>query len=134
MIYDVLSGETYNDGERTSFFTIGDLIQACIDNPNVPVRFLETQYTVGELISWRGSYDIPCITYDSGKDKLGYEVASELEAALKEKHYGYKGGEYIYYDNDEFYVSRYAYSEEFKVVKAVVEDGFLVLYTKKAPY
>lgn len=134
MIYDVLGGDEYNDCERTQFFTIGDLIQACIDNPNLPVRFLETQYTVGELGSWRGSYDIPAITYDSCTDKLGYQVATELKVSLKEKHCGYKGGEYIYHAEEEFYVSRYGYCEEYKVVKAVVEGGFLVLYTKKDPY
>lgn len=137
MKYDSINGNTYGDEENVKFFTIGDLIDICNQHPTKIVRFFETQYSVGDLGSWRGSYDIPAITPEY-EDRCGEQIAKSLQDALKEKHYGYKGGEYTYYATEEFYVAPYGSAAEYKVVKAEVEtvDGeeMLVLYTKLDPY
>lgn len=138
MNYDIVNGGYYdNEYEEIKFFTIGDLIDVCNRNPEKVVRFLGTVLSIGELCSWRGSYDIPCITPEY-EDKTGKQIAEELEKALKEIHVGYKGGNNKYYPEDEFYVASYGSAAEYKVVKAELEeiygDEILVLYTKLDPY
>jgi len=133
MSYDIIGGGNLNTYETPSFMTIGELIHVCNHNPTLVVKFLETDYTVSSLSSWRGSYDLPSISYESGA-KTGKQVAAEIKAELKETHYGYKGGQYKYTANQEFYVANCGSSSEIKVVKAEVEEGVLVLYTKLDPY
>ena len=133
MQYDLINGSFGMEDEVVEFFTIMDLIKVCQEHPSLVVRFLGTNMSVGVLGSWRGSYDIPAIT-PSHTDKTGAEVALELVEALKCSHWGYKGGEYRYTKDDEFYIAPHGCSHEYKVVKAVVEDGELVLYTKLDPY
>lgn len=131
MQYDIIGSGTHED--YPEFFTIQNLINVCNKYPNHLFKFLETDLGVGELGSWRGSYDLPAITYQSEK-KSGKQIAQELTVALGEKHYGYKGGEYSYQSSDEFYVSADGSASEFKVVQAVVEGDFVILYTKISPY
>lgn len=120
----------------TCFFTIGDLISVLLANAHLPVRFIGTNCTVGELISWRGSYNLPAIYPDNfeGNDRPAGAIAQEIIAALKEEHTGYKGGEYYYNQNDEFYVASYGSSAEYKVFDSFVNDGELVLVTRIDPY
>lgn len=133
MIYDCLDYSEYGE-EDYKFFTIGDMIDACNQHPEKKVKFVGTNYTVGQLQSWRGSYDIPSITYLYGDYKLAKEVADQLELELQKKHCGYKGGEYHFYAYEEFYVAQHGSSSEWKVVDAKVEGEFLVLGTKLDPY
>lgn len=133
MKYDVIGGDEIDESTPVDFYTIGNLIELCEKFPNIPFVFVGTEYGVGELGSWRGSYDLPAITYESG-NKIGSQIAQELTESLKEQHYGYKGGEYRYYRNDEFYVSAYGCCSEYKVVGYQVEDGVVVLLTKLDPY
>ena len=132
MSYDII-GAGRVEGGGDDFFTIGQLIETLVAHSNLPVMFVGTDYTIGNLGSWRGSYDIPSITYQHGK-RLSGDVAQQLQAEINEDHYGYKGGTYRYLDNEEFYVSVYGSCEEYKVISAYVEDGVLILVTKIDPY
>ena len=136
MEYDIIEfGGSISDGESLEFFTIGDLIEVCENYPQLPVIFLGTSRTVGNLVSWRGSYDLPSIEpIPAHPSRKGGEIADTLRQQLTETHYGWKGGEYQYDEGDEFYVASAGSSAEYKVVKAVVENGTLVLYTKLDPY
>ena len=136
MQYDIINlGGSISDDESVEFFTIGDLIEACENHPHFPVIFLGTSRTVGDLGSWRGSYDLPSIEPTrTSTPRKGGEIADTLRKQLTETHYGWKGGEYRYYGDDEFYVAPSGSSDEYKVVKAAVEDGTLTLYTKLDPY
>lgn len=131
------SDESVKDlADKTSFFTIGDLISVLLADAHLPVRFIGTNSTLGELGSWRGSYNLPAIEtvgFD-GNDRPAGAIAQELLAALKEEHTGYKGGEYYYDQNDEFYVAGYGSSAEYKVFDSFVNDGELVLVTRIDPY
>jgi hypothetical protein len=132
-MYDIINGgQSY---QSQSCFTLGNLIDLLNDHPNRHVKFLETDLTIGKLCSWRGSYDIPSVTYDySYEGKLASVIAGELEYALTHDHTGWKGGQYSYSKEDEFYVSEKGTSQEYKVVDAKIEDEVLVLYTKIVPY
>ena len=83
--------------------TLGDLIDLCKSYPEHLVYFIGTDYSPQTLISWRGSYDNPAVLASSSVLN-GNEVATKLEKELQETHYGYKGGEYTYYEGDVFRV------------------------------
>ena len=85
------------------WYTIGDLIDLCRGYPEHKVYFIGTNYSPQSLISWRGSYREPAILASNSVLK-GAEVATKLEKELQETHYGYKGGEYTYYEGDIFRV------------------------------
>ena len=95
------------DSNHTSsnddWFAIGDLIDLCKSYPEHLVYFIGTDYSPQTLISWRGSYDNPAVLASSSVLK-GAEVACNIEKGLQETHYGYKGGEYTYYEGDIFRV------------------------------
>ncbi len=133
MNYDTIDGNYRSEDWYINFFTIGNLIGICRQHPDKVVHFLGTNRSPGELHSWRGSYDLPAIS-TSWEDKTGEIIAEELTAALKEVHWGWKGGQYHYNQDDEFYIAESGNSSEYKVVKAELEDDILVLYTKLDPY
>ena len=85
------------------WYTIGDLIDLCRTYPEHRVYFIGTKYSPKSLISWRGSYCEPAILA-SISVLNGNEVADNIEQGLQETHYGYKGGEYKYYEGDVFRV------------------------------
>jgi hypothetical protein len=132
MGYDLITGGT-DDYSTEDFFTIGKLIEVLKQNSQYPVRFLGSDFTINSLGSWRGSYDIPAISYfyvEGGR--LAGAIAAQLESDLGEVHHGWKGGEYKYHRDEEFFVAQSGCSSEHKVVKFQIEDGELILYTKLA--
>ena len=133
MQYDIITGGTYE--ERPKFFTIGNLIELCLDHPEKTFRFLETDFTVGYLHSWRGSYDLPAISYEEGAD-TGAEIAQCLLHSLTQTHHGWKGGEYEYNRGEEFYVSKLGCPEEYKVCGYEIDESIkeVLLLTKADPY
>ena len=131
MQYDIITGDTYE--ERPEFFTIGNLIELCLEHPEKTFRFLETAFTVGHLHSWRGSYDLPAISYEEGAD-TGAEIAQCLLQSLTRTHHGWKGGEYKYTRGDEFYVSEKGRCSEHKVCGYKIEGDVVILLTKLDPY
>lgn len=134
MQYDIV-GSSVSYEKLPDFMTIGNLIELCLDNPEKTFRFVGTEYTVGYLHSWRGSYDLPAISYEEGSDK-GEDIARGLLHALTCTHYGWKGGEYKYTRTEEFYVSKEGCSEEYKVCGFEIDEsiGEVLLLTKRDPY
>lgn len=134
MSYDVLpGGNAYYEDESESPWTLGDLLKELENSTANSVRFIGTDYTVGSLHSWRGSYDIPALDYECDY-KSPQEIAAELKESMQQVHHGYKGGEYRYYEGDEFYVAHRGSSSEHKVVSCKTEGGVLYLCTKIVPY
>ncbi len=134
MMYDIIgSGVTYE--KRPEFMTIGNLIELCLDNPDKTFQFVGTDYTVGYLHSWRGSYDLPAISYKEGAD-TGEVIAQRLLHALTETHRGWKGGEYKYTRGEEFYVAEKGCSEDYKVCGYEIDESIeeVILLTKLDPY
>lgn len=132
MQYDIIGGAIM-DEEDIKFFTIGNLIELCLEHLDKPFRFLGTDYTVGDLHSWRGSYDLPAISYENG-NKVGSVIAQRLVMSLADVHYGWKGGEYMYTRNNEFYVAKQRDSDEYKVCGYEIKEGEVILLTKLDPY
>ena len=94
------SNPTYSSD---NWYTLGDLINLCRAYPEHKVYFIGTKYSPKSLISWRGSYCEPAILASSSVLNGNY-VADNIEKELQEVHYGYKGGEYKYYEGDVFRV------------------------------
>lgn len=134
MSYDVLPGgyEEYED-ESQEPYTIGRLLEELDNSSANSVRFIGTAYTLGTLGSWRGSYDIPAFEYEEGY-KSPSKLAEEIRTALKNVHYGYKGGEYRYTLEDSPYIAHYGSSQEYKIVDVKTEQSILYLCTKIVPY
>lgn len=135
MSYDILPGgnEEYED-EYQEPYTIGKLLEVLDKSSATCVQLIGTTYTLGELGSWRGSYDIPAFDYEEGY-KSPSELAAEIRKSLKKMHYGYKGGEYRYSVNDSPYLAHCGSSGgEHKIVDAKTDGGTLYLCTKIVLY
>lgn len=131
-MYDLLSGDSYQT--EVNFLTIGDLIRLGTEHPDKVFRFLEVEYYPQKLISWRGSYGLPAIKYGT-EPVYGAILASSLTEGLNQTHYGYKGGEYEYGENQEPYlVYTNSSDEEYKICGYKLEENEVVLLTKLDPY
>tara|TARA_R110002049_G_scaffold285269_1_gene466107 strand:+ start:1121 stop:1516 length:396 start_codon:yes stop_codon:yes gene_type:complete len=131
MRYDIIGGDTKS--EKVHFYRIFDLIELAENYKKHNFRFLETDYSPKGIISWRGSYDTPAIDYCTDKIS-GKELAKVLKKGLSIAHTGYKGGDYRYGDDEEFYVASYGRSEEHKVVGYENKDNEIILLTRIDPY
>lgn len=135
MSYDILPGGNENfEDEYQEPYTIGKLLEELDNSSANSVRLIGTDYTLGRLMSWRGSYDIPSFDYEVGyKDPAN--LAGEIREALKDKHWGYKGGEYHYTLKDSFYLAHQGQTgQEHTIVDVKTEQGILYLCTKIVPY
>lgn len=134
MMYDIIDSPHRYEG-TVNFFTIGNLIELALNHPEKNFRFVGTKLTVGDLHSWRGSYNLAAISYEDGT-KTGRQIATELLDAIKEVHYGWKGGEYYYDRSDQFYIAKPGSSTEHKVVGWEWDESSdeIVLLTKLDPY
>ena len=123
-----------DDSEYKESFTIGKLLEELENSTANSVRLIGTDYTLGTLMSWRGSYDIPAFDYDVGY-KSPQQLAAEIRDDLKDIHQGYKGGDYMYTENDVFYLAPYGrVGGEHQVVDVKTEQSILYLCTKIVPY
>ncbi len=131
MDYDIIGGDTKS--EKMHFYRIFDLIELAEIYKGHNFRFLETNYSPKEIISWRGSYDVPAIDYCTDKIS-GKELAKVLKKGLSSVHTGYKGGDYRYSNDEEFYVAQRGRSEEYKVVGYENRDNEIILLTRIDKY
>ena len=127
MDYDIIGGDTKS--EKVHFYRIFDLIELAKSYKKHNFRFLETDYSPKEITSWRGAYDIPAIDYCTDKIS-GNELAKVLKTGLSVSHEGYKGGDYSYDDDEEFYVASYGCSEMYKVVGYENKGNEIILLTR----
>lgn len=131
--YSVVGGESYESETKPEAYTIEQLIYCGLSNKDKIVKFDGSNYSPENLGSWRGSYDLPAITY-SREPLTGEEFATRLQEQVKQKHYGYKGGEYKYCLEDTPYIAAYGRSEEHKVVDYYIEADTLYFKTMYFPY
>lgn len=135
MNYDILPGgyeEYENDYQEP--FSIGKLLDVLDSTSATCVQFIGTTYTIGSLMSWRGSYDIPAFDYVDGY-KSPRELAEEIRESLTQTHYGWKGGEYVYtLDNYPYIAMSGESGGQHMIVNAKNDSGTLLLCTKIIPY
>lgn len=98
------------------------------------LEYKDRVYTPEDVISWRGHYAEPSLSYSSGGDGvLGCMLWHILEAGLCSTHRGYKGGYYMFersqtlnIDNYGEYSNRqivsYEYSKDSDLLVLSVED------------
>ena len=130
--YCTLHGDDYQPLDAKPY-TLGRLMELCNEFPDSYFTFIETECTVGDLHSWRGNYEIPALTYEHGR-KIGSIIYAEISEALKEAHFGWKGGEYKFSEEQEFYLSHRGMNEEYVVVGYSVVDDDVILLTAISPY
>lgn len=134
MEYDLITGGSNYIDDGNVFYTIGDLISLLRKYPKRRVTFLGTDLTIGDLISWRGSYDVPAITYTDAIENSS-TIADRLEDQLGYTHTGWKGGEFMFYPHNEFYiVPNHSSVEYHKVIGYEMRDDDIVLLTKIDEY
>lgn len=102
--------------------------------PQHEFKFIGTQLYPNSIISWRGSYDIPALL--AGYDpKIGAEISDFIYRQIEKIHTGYKGGEYGYALDDEFYVVTCPSSSAHHAVNGYkVNDGVVWLITNIKEY
>lgn len=115
------------------FFTFEDLLNLCESYPEHIFKFEGTDYTPKSIQSWRGRYDLASMDYDT-EDRYGKEIAKIIKEGLGKIHTAWKGGEYQYYLDDEFYISIFGRCEEHKIYDYKVYDNFVELITDYAEY
>lgn len=133
MKYDIIGEGSYREEESYEVMTIAELLALTVKYPEKVFRFDGTWYHPEHIRSWRGSYELPSLTYSKEEIK-GKTLFSNIQEGLEKDHHGYKGGTYTYNRSQEFYVSRYGYSEEYKVVGYRVESDEVILLTKIVPH
>ena len=127
MEYHIIGGDTKE--EKIHFYRLCDLIELAENYKRHNFRFLDTDYSPKEIISWRGSYCLPAIEYCDDKIN-GKQLAKVLKKGLSSIHVGYKGGDYRYDDDEEFYIANYGRSDEYKVVGYENKDNEIILLTR----
>lgn len=115
------------------FYTFQDLVDLGEKYPDYIFKFEGTNYSPSCIASWRGSYSLPSLEYDT-KDMTGAEMASMIREDINGTHEGYKGGEYQYNLAYSPYISAYSRCEKHKVVGYGVGDGVVYLLTEIDPY
>ena len=113
---------------RIDFLNIEDLINIARKYSNLTFRFIDTEFYPKELISWRGSYDLPSITFGD-KPIKGFDFEKLLLDGLKKSHTGFKGGEYTYNKWQEPYIAQRGFSSEYKIKGYEVNGCELILIT-----
>lgn len=132
MIYDIIDGYGQTE-DTTTFFTLRDLMDILENYKEKNVKFVGTEKSIGELISWRGSYDIPCLT-PINEVKSAADILQMLKENVNTFMYGYKGGEYMMHENSEFYISSYGMNYCYKMCGWEIENNDFIILTKIDEY
>lgn len=131
--YSVVGGYSYESETKPEPLDIDELTMIGRTHADKFIKFDGSRYTPESLGSWRGSYDLPALTYGI-TPITGLEFATLLENQVEQIHYGYKGGEYKYQLDDTPYISAYGNCEEHKVVGYYVDGDTVYLKTMYFPY
>lgn len=115
------------------FFTFEDLLNLCKKYPKHLFEFQGTDYSPKSIKSWRGSYDLASMDYDS-EVRYGKDIAKIIKDGLDKVHTAWKGGEYKYYSDDEFYISIFGRCEEHKIYDYKVFENHVELLTDYDEY
>lgn len=109
-------------------YTLNMLLDLLVEHANKQVVLLGTEYSIEDLISWRGDYYQPALTYSS-EPATGMEIFLKLKKQLKQSHRGYKGGDFTFSANQEFYISNTEEAHKLKVCGYEEENDKLILLT-----
>ncbi len=136
--FDVIGGgfchcEVEKELLKNTTYTLGDLLNLCDKYPDHPFRFVGSTLTVGDLHSWRGSYDQPALE-PSQDVKTGLQIGQLLREQMTTIHHGWKGGEYRYRESDRFFLANRGSASEFMVIDYRLTNSEVVLITKIIPW
>lgn len=127
-MYDSINGNHSTQIEDP--YTLTHLRNLMKKFPDKNIKFFGAEeYTICDVISWRGCYNIPCIEPMIGTRK-GKDILFVLDSRIGDKMVGYKGGEYPTNGDDVFFVSHYGYNSYYKVVSYTESDDDIILNTK----
>lgn len=130
-----MSYVAYGSSQPTNckFFTLLDLYNLAKKYPKHNFTLIDTLYSLDEVKSWRGSYEIPSMTPTDEK-RTGADIAKEIQDKEGKFMRGYKGGEYYIDVNDEFYISQWGACEEYKISGFEVREKEVILITNLDEY
>lgn len=136
MSYDILGGSSCERSDKG--FSFKDILEVLNKHPNdTQVVFIRTEYTIGEIISWRGDYSTPAIIY-TDTYRTALDCSFQIRSDLEKVHEGYKGGEYEYDFSDTPYLVKSSPSvgDYHQIVGFEYDkvNNLLSLATKIVPY
>lgn len=91
--------DNVDDSYKYEFKSVYDLIDILHEFKEIPVAIAGCGYAPLDLISWRGSYNLPAILCKPFKVTSNI-LLHNLEMGLTHPHAGYKGGEFTFDGND----------------------------------
>lgn len=98
------------------------------DNENDTYQYVESNFN---CTSWRGSYDLPAISYEPvNHTSTSYtiaEIINNINSSQGKKVTGYKGGEFTLSMNDIIYVANYGSSNDSTAIVDIIEENGLVV-------
>ena len=98
------------------------------DNENDTYQDVESNFDCG---SWRGSYDLPAISYEPvDHTSTSYtitEIINNINSSQGKEVTGYKGGEFTLSMNDIIYVANYGSSNDSTAIVDIIEENGLVV-------
>lgn len=115
------------------FFTLLDLYNLAKKYPEHKFTLIDTLYSLDEVKSWRGSYEIPSMT-PTLEERTGADIAKEIQDKEGKLMRGYKGGEFYIGVDDEFYISQWGACEEYKISGYMVREKEVILITNLDEY
>ena len=106
------------------------------DNENDTYQDVESDFNCG---SWRGSYDLPAISYKPvNHTSTSYtitEIINNINNSQGKEVTGYKGGEFTLSMNDIIYVANYGSSNNSTAIVDIIEEnGLIVCITQTDMY
>ena len=99
-----------------------------LDNENDTYQDVESDFDCG---SWRGSYDLPAISYEPvNHTSTSYtinEIINNINNSQGKEVTGYKDGEFTLSMNDIIYVANYGSSNNSTAIVDIIEENGLVV-------
>ena len=93
------------------------------------------EFVPKEIISWRGSYDLPAILYGKEGRCSGEEFSRLISEGMYRPIQGYKGGEYTFFPDHVPYLSPcHSANHYFQITAFCVSEDEVTLLTEEVPY
>lgn len=130
-----------NDSIKKGAMSTEDILEKLKEyknyNKNIIIEMNGDLFTTFfEADSWRGSYNLPAISYCYSKDECTVNTAIKNLKEIDGMHVsGYKGGDYVLNKKDPLFIANYGESNNCTAIVGIVETSdFIVCLTKEDMY
>ena len=132
-----LKNESLDKSAMSANEIIEKLTEFKSTNKLVVIKMNNEIYTSNfDADSWRGSYNLPSISYSKDDSGVSIDTAiKNLNEVSGTEVYGYKGGEFILDADDPIFVANYGESNNRTAIVDIVElENYIVCLTKEDIY